>query len=123
MIALGRPLVQNEVVPQRLIMPGVDFDLVRSRIAMANVLELVGFETVERSGDQVRGPCPVHRSNSPRSRSFSANLATHRYQCFKCGSAGGQLELWSAVRGTSVYEAALDLCERLRVEVPWIHRW
>lgn len=104
-------------------MPGVDFDLVRSRIAMAQVLDLIGFEPVDRSGDQLRGPCPVHRSSWPSSRSFSANLATHRYQCFKCGSGGGQLELWAAVRGITIYEAALDLCERLGVDVPWIHRW
>ena len=41
---------------------------------MAEVLGLVGFVPCETSGDQVRGPCPVHHSASPSGRSFSANL-------------------------------------------------
>lgn len=104
-------------------MPGIDFDLLRSRITLAQVLDLVGFRSVVRSGDQLRGPCPVHLSNSPQSKSFPANLSTNRYRCFKCGSAGGQLELWAAMQGISVYQAALDLCDRLGVETPWIQRW
>ena len=104
-------------------MPGVDFNVVRSSISMAQVLELLDFEAVVCSGDQLRGPCPVHRSRSAQSTSFSVNLASNRYQCFKCGSAGGQLELWAAVQGISVYQAALDLCERFGVEVPWVRRW
>jgi DNA primase len=104
-------------------MPGIDFNAVRSTVSMAQVLELIGFEVAARSGDQLRGPCPIHGSSSPQSTSFSVNLTKHRYQCFTCGSAGGQLELWAAVQGISVYQAALDLCERLGVDVPWIHRW
>ncbi|MBI3468068.1 MAG: hypothetical protein HY000_34100 [Planctomycetes bacterium] len=76
-----------------------------------------------RSASQVRGACPVHGSNSRRSRSFSANLAKNQDRCFKCGSAGSQLELWAAVHRQSVYTAALDQCNRLGIEVPWIHRW
>ena len=55
-------------------MPGVDFRAVRAAVPIARVLELVGFEIRERSGDQVRGGCPVHGSSSPKSRTFSANL-------------------------------------------------
>lgn len=104
-------------------MPGVDFNAVRFAISMAQVLELIGFEATARSGDQLRGPCPIHGSTSPHSTSFSVNLANHRYRCFKCGSAGGQLELYAAVQGISVYQAALDMCERFGIDVPWIHRW
>ena len=103
-------------------MPSVDFESVRSRISMAQVLELVGFQAVARSGDQLRGPCPIHGSSSSQSRSFSVNVATHRYQCFKCGSKGGQLELWAKVRGVSVYQAALELCDRMGIETPWVRR-
>jgi DNA primase len=101
-------------------MPGVDFESVRSQIPIAQVLELVAFEVKSRTGDQVRGACPLHRSSEPRSRSFSANLKTNRFRCFKCGRSGGQLELWASHRGCTVYEAALDLCSRLGVAVPWI---
>jgi hypothetical protein len=104
-------------------MPGIDFATVRSKISLAQVLDLLGFILQERSGNQVRGPCPVPRSSTGRRRSFSANLAENQYRCFKCGSAGSQLELWAAVKGQSVYAAALDLCNQLGIEVPWIHRW
>ena len=104
-------------------MPGIDFAAVRSQVSMAQVLDLLGFIAPERSGSQVRGACPVHRSRSIRSRSFSVNLDENVYRCFKCGSSGGTLELWAAVRGTTVYAAALELCERLGIDVPWVHRW
>ena len=104
-------------------MPGIDFAAVRSQVVMAQVLDLLGFVIHERSGNQVRGGCPVHRSCFGRSRSFSANLDENVYRCFNCGSSGGTLELWAAVHGTSVYDAAIDLCERLGIEVPWVRRW
>ena len=104
-------------------MPGIDFDAVRSSIPIAQVLELIGLTPLARTGDQVRGPCPLHESRSPRGTTFSVNLTTHRFQCFKCRAAGGQLELWAAFNGITVYQAAVDLCERLGVDVPWIRRW
>lgn len=104
-------------------MAGVDFQLLRRAITMADVLERLGFEPVHRSGDQLRGPCPVHGSRSTGSRSFSVNLTSGRYYCHKCRSRGHPLELWAAVRKLPLYEAALDLCRVLGCEVPWIERW
>lgn len=104
-------------------MPGVDFEEVRASIPIAHVLELVGFVAESRTGNQLRGGCPLHRSNSASSKAFSVNLDTNRYQCFKCKAAGGQLELWAAFQGITVYEAAIDLCNRLGIEVPWVRRW
>jgi DNA primase len=104
-------------------MPGVDFMVVRTSIAMAQVLEWIGFESSHRSGDQWHGPCPIHRSRSDRSRSFSVNIATYRYKCHRGGSSGNQIELWAAVHHLTVYEAAVDLCRRANISVPWISRW
>jgi DNA primase len=101
-------------------MSGVHFAEVRARVAMADVLDLIGFTPCESSGAQVRGPCPVHHSASPSSRSFSANLNFHIYKCFKCGSGGNQLDLYAAVTGLSLFEAAIALCEQLHHEVPWV---
>ena len=100
-------------------MPGVDFDVSRQRISMDDVLRLLEFEANSRQGDQLRGPCPVHGSSSSRSRSFSVNVQLGRYHCFRCGSQGNALELWSAVRRTSIYEATIELCQLLGQEVPW----
>jgi len=104
-------------------MPGIRFSEVRTLIPLADVLDLLGFVAVEASQDQVRGPCPVHRSASPRSRSFSANLTRHVYHCFSCGSSGNQLDLYAAVTGLSLFDAAVDLCERLHRDIPWVNRW
>jgi DNA primase len=104
-------------------MPGVDFEVLRERIAMADVLRLLNFQPCHRQGDQLRGPCPVHRSSNPRSRSFSVNVRQGRYHCFGCGSRGNALELWSAVFGINVWASAIALCKSLDVEVPWIDRW
>jgi len=104
-------------------MPGIDFRAVRASIAIADVLNLIGYEAVSRCGYQLRGPCPVHRSCTKTSRVFSINLQANLYHCFKCGSAGNQLGLYAAVTRTSLFEAAVDLCEKLSRPTPWIHRW
>lgn len=101
-------------------MPGIHFAEVRAKIALADVLALIGFVPCETCGDQVRGPCPVHHSATPSSRSFSANLKLHNYRCFKCGSAGNQLDLFASVTGLSVFDAAITLCEKLHCEIPWM---
>ncbi len=104
-------------------MPGVHYKAVQSRVPMARVLELLGFVAQGVTGDQLRGSCPVHCSQSLRSRSFSVHLARDVCRCFKCGFAGNQIQLWAALNKMTVYEAALDLCKQAGVEVPWIKRW
>ena len=104
-------------------MPGVDLRLLRERVTMREVLRLLQLEPIVRRGEQWRGPCPVHGSSNPRSRSFSVNVRLGRYHCFACGSRGHALELWSAVHGLSLYTAAVELCELLGLETPWVARW
>jgi DNA primase len=102
--------------------PGVDFQAVRSQVSISQVLELLGFRAGRLLGDQVRGACPIHGSTSRHSRSFSANLRKNTYQCFKCGSAGNQLDLWAEATKQNIYQAAVDLCGKLHLEIPLIHR-
>lgn len=101
-------------------MSGIDFRAVRRAVTLAQVLELLEFVPSETHGDQVRGPCLVHDSESLSSRAFSANLRKHTYRCFRCGSAGNQLDLWSAVTQQPLYPATIELCERLGVPIPRI---
>jgi DNA primase len=103
-------------------MPGVDFQTLRDEITMNDVLDQLGFQPTSRSDNQLHGPCPVHRSTSAQSRSFSVNLSSARYYCHQCKSHGNQLELWAAVKQLTIYEAAIDLCQILGKEVPWINR-
>jgi DNA primase len=104
-------------------MPGIDFDRLRREIQMEDVLYLLAFEPTQRTGDQWYGGCPLHGSNSDRSRCFSVNVATHRYCCHKCHSHGNQLELWAAFTKRKLHPAMIDLCHALGREVPWIRRW
>src|SRR5690349_11637001 len=99
-------------------MPAIDYVKVRSLIGMAEVLKLIGFKASETSGDELRGPCPIHGSASPTSRSFSANVRKNTFRCFKCGAKGNQLDLWVAVTKLPLFEAARDLCQKANIEPP-----
>ena len=101
-------------------MPSIDFKRVRESVSISKVLDLLGFAGVQDSGDQVRGPCPLHGSLSPTSRVFSVNLRKNAFQCFKCGKQGNQIDLWAQSQELPIFDAAIDLCDRLGVPVPWV---
>jgi DNA primase len=103
-------------------MTAIDYRELRQLVSMEQVLRLAAFEENESAGPQLRGPCPIHQSTSPTSRSFSANLAKHTFQCFKCGQKGNQLDLWIAITKLPIHEAGLDLCRRLGIDPPRLQR-
>jgi DNA primase len=102
-------------------MPGIDFAALRAGIAIVDVLALLDFQPVRRKGKRLRGLCPMQCSQDPHA--FVANVATHRYYCHSCHRYGNQLELWSDTQGLTIFDAAKDLCRRLNIPVPKIHRW
>lgn len=97
--------------------PAIDFAAVRALVSMAAVLQLLGCR-LHGPGAQQRGPCPLHGSTSGTSRCFSANLDRHCFHCFKCGRIGSALDLWTAATGQTPYDAAIDLCRRLGLDLP-----
>ena len=101
-------------------MPLIDLGSARAEVRLAEVLELLGWRCREQKGVQVRGPCPVHRSSSPRSRSFSAHLERGIWRCFVCAAKGNALDLWAAVQGQGLYPAVRELYRQLGREVPWL---
>ena len=101
-------------------MPLIDFRRSRAEVRLAAVLELLGWRCRQRRGAQVRGPGPLHRSTSPRSRSFSAHRGRGIWQCFGCGASGNALDLWARVSGQELYPAVLALYRQLGREVPWL---
>jgi DNA primase len=115
----------DELTTGETIMPGVDFNRVRTEITMEQVLSLVGFRPSRRSGAQWYGSCPLHETLSEHHgrRSFSVNVAIGRYFCHDCHSQGNQLELWAAATKLPLHRAAIDLCHRLGRAIPWIERW
>jgi len=96
----------------------IDYQALRSQVPIRRVLEIAGWEPVSQQGTQLRGPCPVHKSESERSRSLSVSSDKNIYQCFGCGSKGNQLDLASAIFGVELYQAAVQLCEQLGIEPP-----
>ena len=102
-------------------MPGIDFAAVRAAVPLRDVLNLLQFHPVRRTRRSLRGPCPFGCGGSPDD--FAAYLETNSYYCFSCHRGGNQLELWACLQRLRIYDAANDLCQRLGIEVPLIHRW
>jgi DNA primase len=100
-------------------MPLIDLRRARAEVRLREVLELLGWQPRVRVGMQVRGPCPVHGSQTPTSRTFSAHLERGVWHGFRCGASGNALDLWAQVTGQGIYEAVLDLYCRLDRVVPW----
>jgi DNA primase len=101
-------------------MPWLDFRQARAEIRLAEVLQLLGWSARTRVGAQLRGACPVHRSQSATSRVFAAHLERGIWQCFRCGAAGNALDLWALVTGQGIYQAVVDLYGRLGRALPWL---
>ena len=101
-------------------MPLLDLRRARAEVRLEDVLQLLGWSARSRLGTQVRGACPVHRSQSSTSRVFSAHLERGIWQCFRCGAAGNALDLWAQVTGQGIYAAVLDLYRRLGRALPWL---
>jgi DNA primase len=102
-------------------MPGINYTALRARITMEQVLEQLDFHPLRRTGSRVRGRCPFGCGDSPHD--FVANLALRRYRCFRCRRHGNQLDLWAATQPQPFHQAMLDLCRRLNIDPPLIHRW
>lgn len=99
-------------------MSGIDFTLLRQQLPLAQVLDVLDFTPTSQRGPQLRGPCPVHGSTTPHSRSFAAHLQKNCWYCFRCGAGGNALDLYLAVTKLPVYEGTLELCARLHLPVP-----
>ncbi len=95
--------------------PAIDFTAVKSLISIGAVLKLLGVEVAK---SQHRGSCPLHGSTRGTSRCFSANQEQNVFHCFECGHSGNALDLWAKATKQTPYDAALDLCVRLGIELP-----
>jgi transposase InsO family protein len=98
--------------------PAIDFAAVKAAITIAQVLTLLGFVARTDHAGQWRGACPLHGSTRGTARCFSVNTQAHTFHCFKCGRSGNALDLWAAAHRLSIYDAAVDLCQRLNIPLP-----
>jgi putative transposase len=102
--------------------PAIDFAAVRAAITIAQVLGLLGFTPASDHAGQQRGNCPLHGSTHGTARCFSFNTQAHTFHCFKCGRSGNALDLWAQATRQSIYDAAVDLCQRLGISLPTRNR-
>jgi transposase len=96
----------------------VDFAHLKRQLPLARVLDQLGLSGRLRGpGAQQRGPCPLHRGDA-RGRTLSVNLAENVFHCFdkSCGQKGDVIDLWAAVHGLSLRQAALDLVRTFGLE-------
>ena len=98
----------------------VDFAAVKQLVSMEKVLDLIGWRPRWHEGKERRGPCPVHKSSNPDSRSFAA--AAEGWFCHSCKRGGDQVSLYAAVQQLDALAAAVEMCERLGLNVPYLPR-
>ena len=98
----------------------IDYVYLREQISIDQVLRYLGhYDRLHGGGVQLRGPCPIHGSSRPQSRSFAVHLEKNVFRCFHppCAAQGNALDLWATVRKLPIYEAALDLAETFHLEI------
>lgn len=90
----------------------VDFKKVKSAVSMQMVLDHYGIKGLTRSGDELRGSCPIHKG-SARSKNFSVNLQKNAFKCFSsdCKAKGNVLDFVAAMEGCDVRTAAVKLAQ------------
>jgi transposase len=96
----------------------LDFAHLKRQLPLVRVLDQLGLTARLRgSGPQRRCACPLHRGDA-RGRTFSVNLDANVFQCFdkRCGQKGDVIDLWAAVHGLTLREAALDLVRTFSLE-------
>jgi DNA primase len=86
---------------------------------MRDVLSLLSFKPIKSQGSRLRGTCPIHELRRVRRPDFSVDLDKSRFRCFGCGKGGNQLDLWVFTQDLPLHPAAVDLCNRLGIAVPW----
>jgi putative transposase len=99
----------------------IDFATLRRQVTMEQVLRHLGhLDCLRGSGPQRRGPCPVHGSSHAGSRSFSVHLEKNVFRCFsaECNAQGNVLDLWAALHGLPLAEAANHLAQTFGLDLP-----
>ncbi len=100
--------------------PWIDFAHVKTQLPLQRVLEHLDLLADLRGrGSQRRGPCPVHAHNGQRrGRTFNVHLDQNVFHCFdpKCAIKGDVIDLWAAVKGLPLRDAALDLVRTFALE-------
>lgn len=86
-----------------------DFELIKSRAPIKDVVEMLTGSTVDRHGFC---RCPFHNEDTP---SFKVYLDTNSFYCFGCQASGDVIDFAARVTNKSPAEAAALLSELFHV--------
>ena len=112
-------LLPSPIRPRQRRGKSIDYRYLREQLSIAQVLELLHYpHSLQGTGDQVRGPCPLHAEERRRS-TFSVNLKRGVFRCFasECGAHGNALDLYVKATGLSLHDAALELADKLHLQL------
>ena len=99
----------------------INYRELRERLPIEEVLRWMGWQATQHRRDQLRGCCPfctvltdasaesACQLAGCRNRNFSVNTRRKIYHCFRCGSGGNALDLWSRYRELPIYAAAQEI--------------
>jgi DNA primase len=101
----------------------IDFDAIKATVSIVDLLESVDWKPTRtrRGGNELRGPCPIHKSSSATSFIFSVTPEKNIYKCFKCQAGGDAIALAADLFGIprdQRVKAAVELCKHLGIKIP-----
>src|SRR6267142_2076847 len=94
----------------------VDFRAVKAAITMEQVLEHYGlFDRFKKSGDNLSGPCPIHKGTNPTQ--FRVSISKNIWNCFsECKHGGNVLDFIARMEDVSIHAAALKAIEWFQLD-------
>jgi len=89
----------------------VDFKAVKAALSMERVLAHYGLtDSFKKSGDNLSGPCPIHKGNNPTQ--FRVSISKNIWNCFsECKHGGNVLDFISRMENVTIHAAALKAIE------------
>jgi DNA primase len=96
----------------------LNFAELRQQVSITQILEHCAWQPQSVRGVQRRGACPIHEGAKPRSRDFAVQTEKQVFCCHRCGIEGNVLDLWVALSGQPLLEAAWDLVKTFGLEPP-----
>ena len=100
----------------------VNFEHIKAQLPLARVLDQLRLrDSLRGRGAQLKGPCPLHGPSSAdakRGCTFSVNLQQNVFHCFhpSCARKGDVIDLWAALHGLNLRQAAIELVHRFNLE-------
>jgi len=92
----------------------VDFRAIKASVNMPMILEHYSIDWLRRTGDELRGRCPIHQGEGQDT--FHVSLAKNAFNCFRCKAHGNVLDFVAAMEKCTVREAAGKLQQWFEVE-------